>query len=115
MSLNRSYDGSDVHQWIGTLRQGHHIAMGKNYVVTTFPRSQQFTDGCVALNVRVPDLRRIDYILDIEFRMSPLVCEQPVYEAVGKVITGNVVGMTILGALFTTGTTLQAEVVAIGH
>ena len=114
MALNRSYDGSDVHQWIGTLLQGRHIAMGKNYVVTTFP-AQTGTDGCVALNVRVPDLRRIDYILHIQFRMSPMVCEQPVYEAVNKVITGNVVGMTIFGAVFATGTTLQAEVIAAGH
>lgn len=108
-------DGYDSHAWLGTLIQGRHLAMGKNYVVTTFGRQDGQVGGCEVLNVRVPDLRAIDYILKVQFTMSPLNCSQPVYQAVNKKITGNVVGMTIFGAAFATGTTLTAEVIALGH
>ena len=111
----RTPDGFDSHAWIGSLTQGRHIAMGKNWVVTTFGRVDGGVGGCECLNVRVPDLRAIDYILNIQFTMNPLSCGQPVYEAVNKKITGNVVGMTIFGLAFATGTTLMAEVIAVGH
>lgn len=114
MAFCATPDGFDTHAWIGSLTQGRHIAIGKNFVVTTFPRSAQDADGCVALNVRVPDLRAIDYVLHVQFSMSPLSCAQPVYEAVNKRITGNVVGMTIFGAFNATGTTLTVEVIAVG-
>lgn len=113
MAFCATPDGFDTHAWIGSLTQGRHIAMGKNYVVTTFARGPQGS-ACEVLNVRVPDLRHIDYVLEVQFTMSPLSCGQPVYEAVNKKITGNVVGMTIFGAAFSTGTTLTAEVIAVG-
>ena len=112
MAFCATPDGYDTHAWIGSLTQGRHIAMGKNFVVTTFGGGQ---GGCEVLNVRIPDLRAIDYILKVQFRMDPLSCALPVYCAVNKKITGNVVGMTIFGAANATGTTLLAEVIAVGH
>lgn len=103
--------GYNSHGQIAVLQEGRVIAFGKNYVVTTFPRGN---GGCEQLNVRVPDLRMIEYILNVQFTVSPLDCTYPQYEAVNKVITGNVVGMTIYGAAFSTGTTLTVEVIAIG-
>lgn len=97
-----------AHDRLGVLQDGRLIAMGKNYVVTVF------TNGCEVINVRVPDLRKIDYVLDVELHLSPLDCSYPVYEAVNKVKYGNVVGMTIFGAARGTGTTLTVEVIAIG-
>jgi hypothetical protein len=99
------------HDRVGLLQDGRLIAMGKNYVVTTFPRGQ---GGCEYLNVRIPDLRMVEYVLNVQITTSPLDCTYPIYEAVNKKITGNVVGMTIFGAEFATGTTLTAEVIAIG-
>lgn len=99
------YTAADV---IAQLRDGRLIATGTNWVVTVF------TNGCQAINVRVPDLKRVAYVIDIQFHMSPLDCTQPVYEGVNKRIVGNVVGMTVMGAAFETGTTLTVEVTAVG-
>lgn len=97
-----------THFQLGRLPTRQVIAKATNSVVTVFP------GGCAALNVRLPDLKMIDHVIHVEFSMSPLNCAQPIYEAVNKRITGNVVGMTIMGAAFGTGTTVTAEVVAIG-
>ena len=100
--------GYNAHGQIAITQEGKLIAFGKNYVVTVF------SGGLQVLNVRVPDLRAIEYILNIQFTADPLDCTYPQYEAVNKKITGNVVGMTIYGAAYSTGTTLTVEVVAIG-
>ncbi len=96
------------HDQIAFLQEGRLIAVGKNYVVATF------SSGCEVLNVRIPDLRHVEYVLDVEFNVDPLNCSYPIYEAVNKKITGNVVGMTIFGAAYSTGTTLMVEVIAVG-
>jgi hypothetical protein len=98
------------HDRIAITQEGKLIAMGKNYVVTTFSEQR----ACVELNVRVPDLRYIEYVLNVQLEADPLDCAYPQYEAVNKKITGNVVGMTIYGAAYSTGVTVIAEVIAIG-
>ena len=95
------------HDQVGLLQEGRLIAMGKNYLHVT-PAT------CEVLNVRVPDLRMIEYVLDVEFTVIPLACGAPIYEAVNKKITGNVVGMTIFTYSQAAGTTIIAEVIAIG-
>jgi hypothetical protein len=95
------------HDQVGLLQEGRLIAMGKNYLHVT-PAT------CEVLNVRVPDLRMIEYVLDVQFTVIPLDCSKPIYEAANKKITGNVVGMTIFTYAQTAGTTIIAEVIAIG-
>lgn len=81
---------------------GRVTAMGRNYIVDN-------NGGQVALNVRVPDLREIEYVTHVQLTFLPLTGHAGV---LNKKITGNVVGMTIhtVGA----GTTIFAEVQAIG-
>ena len=111
MAFSNTPNGLDIFGRVGKFKDAREVAMGKNFVVTTFPGQ---TYGCVAINVRVPDLREIDYILEVSFTMNPLSCAQPVFHEVNKTITGNVVGMTIFGLVFATGTTLTVEVIAAG-
>ena len=96
-----------AHDRIAQLLDGRLIAMGKNYLYVT-PAT------CEVINVRVPDLRMIEYVLDVEFTVIPLDCDRPIYEAVNKKITGNVVGMTIFTYIQAAGTTIIVEVIAIG-
>jgi hypothetical protein len=56
----------------------------------------------------------IEHVIHIQFSTDPLSCSQPVYEPLNKKITGNVVGMTIMGAAYSTGTTLTVDVIAVG-
>ncbi|GAH64678.1 unnamed protein product, partial [marine sediment metagenome] len=88
------------------------IAMGKYYL----QQSGFFASGCEVINVRVPDLRMIEYVLNVQFFYETTdICTYPIYEAVNKKITGNVVGMTLLGASDqAVGGTLHVEVIAIG-
>ena len=95
------------HDRVALLQDGRLIAKGTNYVI-------QAQDACYAVNVRVPDLRMIEYVLDVEFRLSNLDCTYWVAEAVNKKITGNVVGMTIFVNARGTGNTIFVDVIAIG-
>jgi len=92
--------------------------MGKYYLeqVGFFDGSRVHTAGCEVINVRVPDLRMIEYVLNIQFFYETTnICTYPIYEAVNKKISGNVVGMTLLGASDqTVGGTLHVEVIAVG-
>lgn len=87
----------------GTLKEG--------YVI-----SKETTDhgvvaaGAVALNVSFPDLKHIEYILQVQFDTDPDVnLNGPAQD---KVITGNVVGMTLQNVA--AGTTLSSTVIAVG-
>jgi hypothetical protein len=86
---------------------GRLVAQGVNSVFTDFAR------GCIEIDVRVPDLRMIEHVLHIQFKQTPLNCSFPVYGVQNKKITGNVVGMTIMGYNYV-GTTLEVEVIAVG-
>ena len=71
--------------------------------------------GCVAINVRVPDLRYIEYVLDVECSMTPFDCTTGYLwsNPVNKKVSGNIVGMTI-DLANSYGATLTVTVLAIG-
>ena len=93
---------------VAKLKDGRHIAMGKSWVVTT----ETATGSISTINVRVPGLREIEHVLQVEFYTSPITYAVDGLNPMNKKITGNVVGMTIHGMHATT--TLTAEVIAIG-
>ncbi len=103
--------GKDIHGQIATLQDGRVIAWAKNYLTANsfFPSA-----ACHVLNVRVPDLRMIEYVLNVQLEVQALDCTKPPYLVLNKKITGNGVGMTITGLENTDGGTLIAEVIAIG-
>ncbi len=108
-------DGKRSHDQLAVLQDGRVIAMGKYYLQQSdFFATNGRPAGCEAINVRVPDLRMIEYVLNIQFFYETDVCTYPIYEAVNKKISGNVVGMTLLGLTNSTGGTLHVEVIAIG-
>lgn len=107
--------------WLITqLRCGRVIAKGKNRVVLSgyFP-------GNIAMNVRVPDLRSIAHVIEVQFHTDPqtyaLWYDKWLYNTSARtggdaMILGeesNVVGLTIYG--IQAATTLTAEVVAVGR
>jgi len=108
--------GKRSHDQIAVLQDGRVVAMGKYYIEQDdFFSTDGHAEGCEAINVRVPDLRMIEYVLNIQFFYeNENICAEPIYEAVNKKITGNVVGMTLLGAANAGGGTLHVEVIAIG-
>lgn len=72
--------------------------------------------GCfaIALNANLVDLRQIAWVLDINLFTDPPtnLCLGSPYN---KKISGNIVGFTVVGTTgLATGTTVFAEVVAIG-
>jgi len=90
--------------------------MGKNIIIK--PAAGFFVgQACEYVQVRIPDLRMIEYVLNVQFHAEPagtFPCDDPIYEAINKKITGNVVGMTLLGKANALGGTLIVEVIAIG-
>jgi len=101
-------DWVEEHDIVAILQDGRVIAMGKNSVHMTGTGSS----NTAVLNVRVPDLREIEYILNVEYYLDPATFFVDDADPVNKVITGNVVGFTIYGN--TAATTVTAEVIAIG-
>ena len=93
---------------VAKLKDGRHIAMGKSWVVVSSIGEAAVT----TINVRVPGLREIEYILNVQFHTDPITYSLDGLNPVNKKIVGNVVGMTIYGVFATT--TLTAEVIAIG-
>ncbi|MCK4266849.1 MAG: hypothetical protein KAX31_06180 [Thermoplasmata archaeon] len=114
--VHGTQEGKKSHDQLSVLQDGRVIAMGKYYIEQAdFFSSNGHAAGCEAINVRVPDLRMIEYVLNIQFFYENAnICAEPIYEAVNKKITGNVVGMTLLGAANAGGGTLHVEVIAIG-
>ena len=108
-------DGTKSHDQIAVLQDGRLIAMGKYYLKQDALFSENaHAVGCEAINVRVPDLRMIEYVLNIQFKYVDTMCTDLIYEAINKKITGNIVGMTLLGSDNATGGTIHVEVIAIG-
>ena len=93
---------------VAILQDGRVIAMGKNWVY----ESGSGTSTASVLNVRVPDLREIEYILNVELYTTANTYFEDDAGPMNKVITGNVVGFTIYGVY--AATTITAEVIAIG-
>lgn len=90
----------DSNAIVAILQDGRVIAYSK--------RAVGVIEDNTAINIRVPDLKMIEYVLQVQFITDPnIVCT-----AVDKSIAGNVVGMTL--ATPDVGTTLTVEVIAIG-
>lgn len=94
---------------VAKLKDGRHIAMGKSWIHVT---GQTGSGNANVINVRVPGLREIEHILNVQFYTDPITFSEDGLNPVNKKITGNVVGMTIYG--IAAATTLTAEVIAIG-
>jgi len=115
-----TFEGTKSHDRVATLQDGRIIAMGKNYLKSAlgkglFAGDNAHAAGCEAIVVRVPDLRMIEYVLNVQFFYEVAdPCTTPIYEPYNKKISGNVVGMTIFGAAAAGGGTLHVEVIAIG-
>jgi len=92
----------DTAEVVATLRDGR--------IVAKATRSAVVAAGDVNFVIRVPDLKYIETVLNVEFYSDPDTYIESGY--MDKKISGNVVGMTIYGVA--AGTTLTAEVVAIG-
>jgi len=109
-------EGTRSHDQLAVLQDGRVIAMGKYYLrQAALFSTDGHAEGCEAINVRVPDLRMIEYVLNVQFHYENAnLCTEPIYEAVNKKISGNIVGMTIFGAAAAGGGTLHVEVIAIG-
>ena len=96
------------HDIVAILQDGRVIAMGRAMGYQAF-----YASGRPApLNVRVPDLREIEYILNVQIHTDPATYFVDDAGPANKVITGNVVGFTIYGTA--AATTILAEVIAIG-
>jgi len=104
----------EEHEVLAVLQDGRVIATGTNRLRKDY--GEMFTGGCETLNIRVPDLRAIEYVIHVQLHYYPMACYYPLYTAVNKKITGNVVGITIFGRnqISLPGVTLTAEVIAVG-
>lgn len=121
----------DTHAVVAVLRDGRVIAESEYAAYASFA-----SDGeCDVWLQRVPDLKYIEYVLEVQFdwgiprgtktqTISDLEYKMNVYGEAGKSILGNVVGMTLLGLATRLsggtltgaayGTTVYAKVIAIG-
>jgi hypothetical protein len=90
------------HCVVAELKDGRVIAQARY--------SQVVSSGDSAINVRVPDLREVEHVLQVEFYSNPDTSVQEGF--MDKKITGNIVGMTVYEVEATT--TLTTEVIAIG-
>ena len=91
----------DTNEVVAHLRDGRVIAK------STY--AQVLSSGTNNIVVRVPDLKYIQTVLEIEFYSDPDTYYTCVMD---KKITGNVVGFTLYG--LNASTTLTTEVVAVG-
>jgi hypothetical protein len=96
--MSEYFDGAEV---LAVTKDGKAIAKAW--------RSQVLGSGTNPIVVRVPDLKYIDAVLEVEFSADP---DTYLTHEMGRKITGNVVGMTIYG--LAAGTTLTTTIVAIG-
>ena len=94
---------------VGIWRIGRVVAQSKRTMTINT------ATGMLSFNVRVPDLKMIEYILNIQFDMSNYDGDTEYIDSmpVNKKISGNVVGMSIY-LKTTVGATLIAEVIAFG-
>ena len=97
------FDDEDGHDIVAHLRDGRLMAMGQY--------TQEVNQGNTNVVVRIPDLKYIEYVIQVEFYTDP---DQNFadFAFMDKKITGNVVGMTLYG--MAAATTLTTQVIAIG-
>ena len=99
------FDTTDGHDIVAHLRDGRLMAMGQY--------TQEVDQGNVNIVVRVPDLKYIEYVIQVEFYTDPDTKFSD-FAFMDKKITGNIVGMTLYGIAAAAGTTLTTQVIAIG-
>lgn len=107
----------DSHAIVAHLRDGRVIAWSRRGYPATFGNDGECDDW----QQRVPDLKYIEYVLEVEFdwgiptsnkidTSDGIQYKMMIYGEAGKRIMGNVVGMTLLGrATNLSGGTLQAK------
>jgi hypothetical protein len=96
------FDAVGGHRIVAHLRDGRVMALGRFTGVV--PQG-----GNVNIVVRVPDLKYVETVIQVEFYTNP---DTDATWWGDKKITGNLVGLTLYG--LRTGTTLTTEIVAIG-
>jgi len=87
---------------LAVLRDGRILAKATREIGTV-------SAGTVAFTVRIPDLKQVEYVLDVQFTTDPVV---DIGHEVNIHTEGNVVGMTLTSVA--AGTTLTAHVLGIG-
>lgn len=92
----------EPHAVVASLYDGRVVAVGRYCNVES--------SGDIAINIRLPDLREVETVLNVEIYTSPATYADGWYS--NKKITGNVVGVTIWQ--LNAGTTLTVEVVGVG-
>jgi hypothetical protein len=107
----------DKHAIVAHLRDGRVIAWSQRGAPATFGDDGEYDSWLQ----RVPDLKYIEYVLDVEFdwgiptsnkldTSDGITYKMMIYGEAGKSLHGNVVGMTLLGrATNLSGGTLQAK------
>lgn len=93
----------DEHDIVATLRDGRVIAYGAY--------TQVVPAGASNIVVRVPDLKYVEYVLQVQHDTDPDT-ELSSGSGQDKKITGNLVGLTLFGVA--AGTTLTSKIIAIG-
>jgi len=119
------------HAIVAHLRDGRVVAWSRYGAPATFADDGEFDEWLQ----RVPDLKYIEYVLDVEFdygipkgthtqTLDQKTFKMEIYEAIGKSKLGNVVGMTLLGRATKCeggtllcqafGTSVYVDIIAIG-
>lgn len=126
------YENFDEHAIVAHLRDGRVVAWSKLGKYVTFGTDREYDTWLQ----RVPDLKYIEYVLQVQFdwglpttatkttTVNGKAYKMMVYAGVGKSKYGNVVGMTLLGGAealvggtltgVSTGTSVYCEIIAIG-
>lgn len=100
----------DKHDIVATLRDGRLIAMGERQNINVAAG-----DGLFQLNVRLPDLKYIENIVNVQFDTTPLNGTHYVGSpAQNKVISGNIVGLSLYLHNANGLTLTSVEVKAVG-
>ncbi len=69
---------------VAKLKDGRHIAMGKSWINVT---GNTGSGNVNVINVRVPGLREIEYILQVQFYTDPITYSEDGLNPVNKKIT----------------------------
>lgn len=88
---------------VATLRDGRVIAYAESAATVIPPGG-----GTVHIQITFPDLKRVEYVVELEMNLNPLIAAQ----MSDKDISGNVVGVTVYAA--TAGATVVLDALAIG-
>ena len=98
----------NFNELVAKLHDNRLIAKGINIQKVASP------GGCIAILVRVPDLRYIEQVLDVEFHLDGFDCSTNyvIGPEMNKKIVGNLVGMSLY--VVSTGQSLTTSVIAIG-